>query len=313
MSEDLYYNRDVNLSGITDINISDYAPSYGSSVSFSANNYSYKTNDNYYNLIPLSINSLTAKFNSRYEVNEEDAQKIVNFFESKSGVNDFSYQPDASIYRALSGYCEGYNVDHINNQHYEVTVDIDISEAPNLLNWSGGTYVSGAWSTFALSQNYEKYDVVYTGISSNKLNNFYYCTGDHTSSADNSPTGDNSMWTQEFFFEPDIGINNSVKFDIDSANFSNSFKDRMKNRKNIATMPISYSYKNISTKQLKSMLHFLENKGGYRRFRHQIPSLYNRPKVFYCQEWKHNWVYQDSHNLDVSLIEDPMGVIPTGT
>jgi phage-related protein len=313
MSEDLYYNRDVNLSGITDINISDYAPSYGSSVSFSANNYSYKTNDNYYNLIPLSINSLTAKFNSRYEVNEEDAQKIVNFFESKSGVNDFSYQPDASIYRALSGYCEGYNVDHINNQHYEVTVDIDISEAPNLLNWSGGTYVSGAWSTFALSQNYEKYDVVYTGISSNKLNNFYYCTGDHTSSAENSPTGDNSMWTQEFFFEPDIGINNSVKFDIDSANFSNSFKDRMKNRKNIATMPISYSYKNISTKQLKSMLHFLENKGGYRRFRHQIPSLYNRPKVFYCQEWKHNWVYQDSHNLDVSLIEDPMGVIPTGT
>ena len=313
MSEDLYYNRDVNLSGVTDINISDYAPSYGSSVSFSANNYSYKTNDNYYNLIPLSINSLTAKFNSRYEVNEEDAQKIVNFFESKSGVNDFSYQPDASIYRALSGYCEGYNVDHINNQHYEVTVDIDISEAPNLLNWSGGTYVSGAWSTFALSQNYEKYDVVYTGISSNKLNNFYYCTGDHTSSADNSPTGDNSMWTQEFFFEPDIGVSNSVKFDIDSTNFSNSFKDRMKNRKNIATMPISYSYKNISTKQLKSMLHFLENKGGYRRFRHQIPSLYNRPKVFYCQEWKHNWVYQDSHNLDVSLIEDPMGVIPTGT
>ena len=313
MSEDLYYNRDVNLSGVTDINISDYAPSYGSSVSFSANNYSYKTNDNYYNLIPLSINSLTAKFNSRYEVNEEDAQKIVNFFESKSGVNDFSYQPDASIYRALSGYCEGYNVDHINNQHYEVTVDIDISEAPNLLNWSGGTYVSGAWSAFALSQNYEKYDVVYTGISSNKLNNFYYCTGDHTSSADNSPTGNNSMWTQEFFFEPDIGVSNSVKFDIDSAGFSNSFKDRMKNRKNIAITPISYSYKNISTKQLKSMLHFLENKGGYRRFRHQIPSFYNRPKVFYCQEWKHSWVYQDSHNLDLSLIEDPMGVIPTGT
>jgi phage-related protein len=313
MSEDLYYNRDVNFSGVTDINISFFTPSYGSSVSFSANNYSYKTNDNYYNLIPLSINSLNAKFSSKYEVNEEDAQRIVKFFESESGVNSFSYQPDASIYRALYGYCEGYNVNHINNQHYEVTADIDISEAPNLLNWSGGTYVSGAWSAFALSQNYEKYDVVYTGISSNKLNNFYYCTGDHTSSDDNSPTGDNSMWTQEFFFEPDIGISNSVKFDIDSTNFSNSFKDRMKNKKNIATTPINYSYKNISTKQLKSMLHFLENKGGYRRFRHQIPSLYNRPKVFYCQEWKHSWVYQDSHNLDVSLIEDPMGVIPTGT
>ena len=313
MSEDLYYNRDVNLSGISDINISDYALSYGSSVSFSSSNYSYKTNDNYYNLIPLSINSLNAKFNSRYEVNEEDAQKIVNFFESKSGVNDFSYQPDASIYRALSGYCESYDVSHINNQHYEVAVTIDISEAPNLLNWSGGTYSTGVWSSFALSQNYEKYDVVYTGISSNKLNNFYYCTGDHTSAEDNSPTGNNSMWTQDFFFEPDIDVSNSVQFDVDATDFQNSFKQRMKNRKNIATTPINYSYKNISTKQIRAMLHFLENKGGYRRFKHQIPSLYNRPKVFYCPEWKHDWVYQDSHNLSVSLSEDPMGVIPTGT
>ena len=313
MSEDLYYNRDVNLSGISDINISDYALSYGSSVSFSSNNYSYKTNDNYYNLIPLSINSLNAKFNSKYEVNEEDAQKIVNFFESKSGVNDFSYQPDASIYRALSGYCESYDVSHINNQHYEVAVTIDISEAPNLLNWSGGTYSTGVWSSFALSQNYEKYDVVYTGISSNKLDNFYYCTGDHTSAEDNSPTGDNSMWTQDFFFEPDIDVSNSVQFDVDATDFQNSFKQRMKNRKNIATTPINYSYKNISTKQIRAMLHFLENKGGYRRFKHQIPSLYNRPKVFYCPEWKHDWVYQDSHNLSVSLSEDPMGVIPTGT
>lgn len=231
MSEDLYYNRDVNLSGISDINISDYALSYGSSVSFSSSNYSYKTNDNYYNLIPLSINSLNAKFNSRYEVNEEDAQKIVNFFESKSGVNDFSYQPDASIYRALSGYCESYDVSHINNQHYEVAVTIDISEAPNLLNWSGGTYSTGVWSSFALSQDYEKYDVVYTGISSNKLDNFYYCTGDHTSAEDNSPTGNNSMWTQDFFFEPDIDVSNSVQFDVDTTDFQNSFKQRMKNRK----------------------------------------------------------------------------------
>lgn len=313
MSEDLYYNRDVNLSGISDINISDYALSYGSSVSFSSSNYSYKTNDNYYNLIPLSINSLNAKFNSIYEVNEEDAQKIVNFFESKSGVNDFSYQPDASIYRALSGYCESYDVSHINNQHYEVAVTIDISEAPNLLNWSGGTYSTGVWSSFALSQDYEKYDVVYTGISSNKLDNFYYCTGDHTSAEDNSPTGNNSMWTQDFFFEPDIDVSNSVQFDVDATDFQNSFKQRMKNRKNIATTPINYSYKNISTKQIRAMLHFLENKGGYRRFKHQIPSLYNRPKVFYCPEWKHDWVYQDSHNLSVSLSEDPMGVIPTGT
>jgi hypothetical protein len=58
------------------------------------------------------------------------------------------------------------------------------------------------------------------------------------------------------------------------------------------------------------MLHFLENKGGYRRFKHKISSVYNRPKVFICPEWTHTWVYNNSHNLSVSFKEDPLGVIP---
>ena len=61
------------------------------------------------------------------------------------------------------------------------------------------------------------------------------------------------------------------------------------------------------------MLHFLERKGGYRRFEHQIPSLYDRPKVYYCPEWSHTWVSYNSNDLTVELIEDPLGVIPTGT
>jgi hypothetical protein len=60
-------------------------------------------------------------------------------------------------------------------------------------------------------------------------------------------------------------------------------------------------------------MHFLENKGGYRRFAHEPPSVYNRPKVFYAPSWNHTWVYANSHDIEVSLIEDPLGVIPTGT
>jgi hypothetical protein len=57
------------------------------------------------------------------------------------------------------------------------------------------------------------------------------------------------------------------------------------------------------------MLHFLENKGGYRNFRHEIPSVYNRPKAMYCPEWSHTWKYKNSHDLEVTLIEDVLGVI----
>jgi phage-related protein len=104
-----------------------------------------------------------------------------------------------------------------------------------------------------------------------------------------------------------------VKFDVDYIEFKNSFKDRTKTRENIATFPISYNFTNISTHQLKSMMHFLENKGGYRRFKHFIPSVYNRPKVFYCPEWRHEWVYNNCHNLSVSFMEDPLGIVPTST
>ena len=76
---------------------------------------------------------------------------------------------------------------------------------------------------------------------------------------------------------------------------------------------MSYTFSNISDHQLKSMIHFLERKGGYRRFEHQIPSVYNRPKVYYAPTWTHTWVAFNSNNLTVDLVEDTLGVIPTGT
>jgi len=76
---------------------------------------------------------------------------------------------------------------------------------------------------------------------------------------------------------------------------------------------MDYTYSNITNKQLRGMLHFLENKGGYRRFEHQIPSVYNQPKVYYSPKWTHTWNYYDSNTLSVTLVEDPLGVVPTGT
>lgn len=163
------------------------------------------------------------------------------------------------------------------------------------------------------SKSYKKYDVVYSGINENKLDNFYYCTGDHTSSSSNSPIGASTMWSQKFFFEPDIGTQNDVKIKADIINYKNSFKQRLKTNDNISTFGMSYTFSNISDSQTKSMIHFLENKGGYRRFEHQIPSVYNRPKVYYSPSWTHTWDYVNSNTLTIQLVEDPLGVVPTGT
>ena len=312
--ENLFYNRDTNFSGISLIDIDTITPSYGSQVSFSANNHSYKTDNNYYNLIPMSVNSLTAKFDVKYDVGESLAKELAFFFEAQSGIKQFEFQTDTEVYQKVSGTCTNYAINHIDKNHYEVAASVEVLEAPNLLNWSNMNFVSGVSSTYAGSTSYEKYDVVFTGgYSSNKLNCFFYCTEDHTSTYTNSPTGEQSLWSQKFFFEPDAGFQNDVRIDVREVNFKNSHKLRVKTHDNVATFPVDYKFTDITTKQLKCMLHFLENKGGYRRFEHQIPSIYNRPKVYYCPEWSHTFKYYNAHDLTVSFVEDPLGIIPTGT
>jgi len=143
-----------------------------------------------------------------------------------------------------------------------------------------------------------------------RLNSYYHCKEDHQSSFENAPnfTGIDSPWTQDFYWAPDNGLTNSVKFENEKHGFGYGIYNKVKN--NNAVVPMSYNFSNISNKQLKSMLHFLENKNGYRRFKHQIPSVYNRPKVYYCDSWSHSMVYKDTNSLQVSFTEDPLGIIP---
>ena len=319
MSEELFYDRTRNIKGVSapaELTSLSLTPVYGSQVTFSSKSNSYQTDDHYYNLIPLSLNSLSANFKLRYDVNETGARKLANFFESKSGYLDFKFTPDNSgIYKTVSGYCNNYAINFINNQHFEVAADVAIDDAPTLLNWSGNSFTNLPFQGWTSSNSYKKFDVVFSGVNTNKLNNFYYCTGDHTSSATNSPTGDSTMWTQKFFFKPDIGTQNDVQIKVEAPDFKNSFVKRIlpKGETNISTFGMQYTYSNITDKQLKAMLQFLENKGGYRRFEHQIPSVYNQPKVYYCPEWTHTWNYFNSNTLTVNFVEDPLGVLPTGT
>ncbi len=318
MSESLFYNRDDNISGISipsTIAGLGLTPVYGSQVTFQADNHSYVTDDFYYNLIPYSVNSLTAQFNVRFDVNETNAQKLAAFFEAQSGIENIEFTPDSSnIYKTVTGFCNNYAINFVNNQRFEVASTISVDHAPTLLKWSGmGCFANLTFTGWNPSRSYKKYDVVYSGLNQNKLDNFYYCSGDHSSTETNSPTGTGSMWSQKFFFEPDIGGQNDVEIKADIIDYKNSFKQRLKTNDNISTFGISYTFTNISDSQTKSMIHFLENKGGYRRFEHQIPSVYNRPKVYYSPSWTHTWNYVNSNTLTVQLLEDPLGVIPTGT
>jgi phage-related protein len=341
MSEDLFYNRDRNISGITaPENFSDLSltPVYGSRVEYTSKILSYETDDSYSNIIPASLNNLSVAYKVRYDVNEDNCAKLINFFESKEGHKSFIFNPDNSgIYKSNQSFCENYAVNYINNNHYEFAVDVSVDQAPSFFNWRSSYFLNFdsqreqsifntinikwkdyniGWSNLKIwttGKSYKKYDILYNDINTNKLNNFFYCSGDHLSSNSNSPTGVNSAWSQDFFFSPDIGFQNDVKIQVTKLDFKNSFPLRIKTKNNTAKFDINYKFTNIDDRQLLCMLHFLENKAGYRKFRHQIPAVYNRPKVYHCPQWTHTWKYKNHHDLDVTFIEDPLGIIPTDT
>ena len=310
-----FYNRDSNITGASQITELTFSPSYGSRINFKNTDYKYETQNGYYNLIPLSINSLNAEYQLKFELNESDSQKLINFVENKKGSILFPFSDSSSFYKTVYGVVDNYSINHINKNHYEIDLAFQVNEAPNLLNWSGMTFINSPLKPWIQNTSYVKYDIVYTGISSNKLDNYYYCSGDHNSSnpAVDGPTGASTKWTQYFFFEPDIGVQNSVALKVDKIEFKNSFVQRMKTRNNIATTDFEYTFSKANDKKATAILHFLENKGGYRRFYHDPPSIYNQLKVFYSPSWSHTWNYRDSHDIQITLTEDPLGIVPTGS
>jgi phage-related protein len=308
MSEDLFYDRTRNISGVSLIGADEYTPSYGSSVAFSSKNMKFETHNNYYQSIPMGVNNLAAKFNLVYKTNEDGAKKLANYYESSEGVDLLEVNTDPSIYKAVSGYCTNYSINHINKQNYEVKTTIEVVDAPGLLNWRSMNFLNYNLEEWEETKEYKKHDIVYRDVYDLKLNNFYYCKEDHVSSLANAPEQAESSWTQDFFWEPDLGTNTQV--DLGAVRYEGGISVFNKIKKNTATFPINYVFSNISDKQLRAMLHFLENKCGYRRFKHKIPSVYNRPKVFICPSWNHTFVYSDNHNLQVNFEEDPIGILP---
>ena len=68
-SENLLYNRDRNISGVTaptDLTGLSLTPIYGSTAQFQSKFNSFTTDDFYYDLVPLSLNSLVANFSVGY-------------------------------------------------------------------------------------------------------------------------------------------------------------------------------------------------------------------------------------------------------
>lgn len=312
-----FYDRDYNVTGTVQSTF-DFKPSYGTTVSFSCELSNYGTLDNYFYLMPKGLNHLQIDVQMPFENRkEEEARKILSFFEGLRGTGYFTFTDPAEIYKPIHLFCQNIQTDFVVNDIYSSQVNLNSDQVSSLLNWNGafitGSNIKGNWNT---STSYSKYDVVrHTGNASfpqntsNLYDSFYYCTGSHTSQASiNGSEISNGKWTQEFFHQPTYSLQVAKESMSLKSEFPNSFVRRSDFGLHANSLKqFKLDFKGITDAETRSILHFLVSRQGYRKFQYKIPKIYNQNKYFFAPSWQHVFVYKNVNDVSINLVEDPIG------
>lgn len=327
------YNRDSITSG--DIVGFIGSPIYGSSITFSASNSSWRGSNYYQFVMPNGLNSIKAEMDFTFQGNKESMKSLlrriekattgtitgdvafsgtedcINFGELKHGVQ---IDLDTDYYQNFSGsQISNYNLKHISSDVYELNVSMFNNRVSPVLS-NGMGFVADNTVNIA-SSSFEAFDVA-TGstdsVNSEVFNNYFYLTGSRGSSISASNvfglatyTGFADDSTRTFFWEPDQQVSLPVDHGARINDFKGSFTQQLnisRNQNRIDSIDLTFT--NRSEKETYSILHFLETHLGYKQFVYYYDDdIIQQNRVFFCPQWKHTFNYKDSNTIEARFIE----------
>ncbi len=309
-----FYNRDRNITGVTTLTGFSFNPEYGSTASFETKTNYFPFSDKTANNVSAGLNTVVGRYGLKFQLRENDAQQLVDFYESRSGSGIFAISDNSNIYRTLSGSIEELNFSSPNNGKYTFDMSFDVERNSSALKWSGQSFVNHSFQKWESGVSFAQDDIVYFEHDLEEpTNNFFYCAENHLAAPSNHPLSTGQKWTNNLFLQPNEQFTVQNKPLVNKNQFKGSFSERIKEQNNIHSLDaLEFGYKNISDKKTKALLHFLEGRLGYKRFAYQSPEIYNRPKTFFAPTWNHQWNYKDSNNVTISAAEDPFGMMISG-
>ena len=305
-----WYNRDSSVDSQYkyDVDLVNFKPTYGSSVSFTSRLNYLQTVDNALKILPASENNLVVKYNLKFLLNDDDTGSLLKTIEIAGGYRYLKFFDPSEIYKDMIGLVEDYAINKSNKNLNEVNLIVSSYFKSPIFNWRTSSFFNvGSSYNYTVSKNYKKYDFVYYEsldlTSKNKMDNFWFAKNDIPS----SPSVFNpSQWTKKFIYETKFPFELKNKLDVYQLDYKNSFIQNVKHKENSNTLkqyPIKFE--NISDQQTLSILLFLEKKCGYKRFIYDFPLFLKKAKVFICTEWSHVFKYKNCNDLSLTLIEDP--------
>jgi phage-related protein len=240
-----------------------------------------------------------------------------NQFIMANGINSIKVSMD--YYKNFSGsHIESYNVKNINNDVYEINLNLVNNRVSPILKNGMGFIADRTLPTS--NSTFNKFDVV-TGTTgsanSNVYDNYFYLTQSRGSSINQSNisglstyTGIAENSTRTFFWDPDQQVSVPISHQARVNNFTRSFSQQLnisRNQNRLDQLVLRFS--NRREKEAYSILHFLESHLGYRQFVYYYGGgLVNENRVFYCPTWRHTFNYKDSNTIEATFVEivDPI-------
>ena len=300
-----------------------FKPGYNASATFEGKNYRTDFGDGYFSLMPKSTNNIHANFNLTFDGrNNKEARAISNFLESHSfpalsgaisGVTGLTFESFYPYDKKDEYFCDGYE---INASFSDVnTINATFAnEHTSSTDWmnrfisSGNT--NGLWE---VGKTYSLYDTVYHsgGVlgSLSGSDGYYYYTGGSSTTASilNSPSGDGSLWTNDvFLFKPSVVSSEIVPIRFKNSKFNNDFNQRSNDGINTANLKLNVVLANRSNQEAVAISKFLLSKQAYQTFKFTPPHPHHKQLSFVCESWRHNYVFDDNHTLELRLEQNPL-------
>lgn len=177
--------------------------------------------------------------------------------------------------------------------------------------------------TFKLSEENQSFD------------KYYYCKKNHFATV-NAPsytawlggqdlnTSNNNIWTDlqkfpdhssetywsnNFFWEPSYASSLSQQSRILSKIYDLEKVEVLSDGKNVNPLVFDVQFNNRDDREAYAILHFLENRKGYVRFKwDSVPEMYNTTdRYFLCNNWTFSRRYIDNNSIKATFVEDSLG------
>jgi len=300
---------------------------YGSTASFTAALSNLDMGDGYQTNVAKNLNTLNSNFTIAYNgLTDIQAKALIAFFENTPEA------PKRSVYEGFKGVninlftpykknAELYFKDINHNSPYNNINNIQISAESlydSSINYKGMLVELDEIKIRTYSSPIDQLaynDIFYYNSVSYGDRGYYFYTGENYANTEdtiffptaiapeNSPTGNNSWFTKDFYFKGDIdfGIDSKIRLKVNDA--KNSTIEYDKDGINYNLLEINVSFNNRSNSEARAILKFLDDKAGFKTFKYTLPQPYNKQIIVYCPEWNHTYKFYDNNDIVIKLKE----------